>query len=1226
MKKEIVLIIGCLLIAQLVPLITNDTNRNIESQDAQNTGQSIDNDIIENINTLLMDENEILNSDTDVEIDGFGNSHKAFHLNDGENYQIYYSNNIYNGYEWNPAVQITTSTSDSMYPQVCWDDNSGVVFIIWVEFEGTGTYQYSVSDINQLTSTPSDDWFLPIQYNHLGSISGTWNAIYHDPQLQIILNQGLPDEKLIYDSVSLDTIIQRHMIHLNYNFDTRYGIADVPNDLLIDSYSNGIEGYYVVQLNTYPFERVINEIDKSGCTLHYYVPQLSFIISGTNNEIENLKMSEYIRWVGYYHPMFRIDSQLLLSSSIERISINLFRHEDIGTVSEEISDLGGTIISQSIIGDMGRIISYLHSDMFIDLSFINGIHWISSAPETTTSFNDDGTPAVQVGIQDTNQHREIFDKVTGKKQLIAVIDDGLDTDHETFFDSTCQLNYDNGNGQTNDHDHIYAYNTEYGDSDSEIGDHGTKCAGVALGNSPGIDTWDKYDGHAFGARTTFWDIYVSGQGYGHDRYSDYYPLFTKVHDNYPQKCHIASHSVGGYDDGESYRIPAEDLDRVMWENQDFLIVQAAANAGAHGEGSLCEEAISKNALVMGASNNNYLNTVRGDSSRGYTADGRVNPTAICPGESVITAWSGNHNDRYTDNNDGREYFKRTSAATPAAAGSIALIRQYLTEGRWFEDNGNKNDNYKIQNPSAALLKGCFLASAVRMDGAGSQRTSNTYPNQDQGWGRPKLRSVMNFDNPTLSTRLFDQTGGLLNNEFEDFLFNVIDDNRKLVIFLVWSDPAGNSGSPQSKQLVNNLNLILEAPNGDVYYGNNHNNQGESRTYSSGGSSLDSVNNVEAIHIPSGNLQTGTWKIRIDGDLINENEGRQPYAIVARGNIGDFRQVDVSSVRAYEYVGFDNHNGAGLTMTYFDTTSDTIKMIDIDNDGNQDCIAVEIFRDGDWRYIHYSIGWNLQQSGEFEKWTHYPEDPYDLGISNYDFRDAAVAIGHFDPGVDNKLDIIVAAVENGFDKIRIACGRDIGTDGEFREWDCYLQQTDAMGNSHDGLGLVLHDIDNNDKLDGIFMVCDDPSGNNNYRYKIGWDIGGDGSFSSFTGQIGNSVDADGHNQDGGGLAIWDIDENGLYDVLFYALDTPGDGSDNIRYRIAYDIDTNGHFDHWSSKKRISKPFGTHSSGGGVGILDMENDYESHGPEAFFMSLDNPDGEDNVRIRISYQLTHDGNPGW
>jgi hypothetical protein len=66
-----------------------------------------------------------------------------------------------------------------------------------------------------------------------------------------------------------------------------------------------------------------------------------------------------------------------------------------------------------------------------------------------------------------------------------------------------------------------------------------------------------------------------------------------------------------------------------------------------------------------------------------------------------------------------------------------------------------------------------------------------------------------------------------------------------------------------------------------------------------------------------------------------------------------------------------------------------------------------------------------------------------------------------------------------------------------------------------------------------MVYDAPEGENSFRYQIAFDLQSNGNYLSLSPVY--EVPGLGHDGDGAGVAVGDIDNNGTLDILFMALD-------------------------------------------------------------------------------------------
>jgi hypothetical protein len=104
------------------------------------------------------------------------------------------------------------------------------------------------------------------------------------------------------------------------------------------------------------------------------------------------------------------------------------------------------------------------------------------------------------------------------------------------------------------------------------------------------------------------------------------------------------------------------------------------------------------------------------------------------------------------------------------------------------------------------------------------------------------------------------------------------------------------------------------------------------------------------------------------------------------------------------------------------------------------------------------------------------------------------------------------------------------------------------------------INNDDKLDAIFMSSDSgtlPNPQNNYRYRIAYNINTDGDFEKGWDNVMGYENIGGQASDGGGVGgysggtVVDVNLNGVPDIILMTVDNPF-GTNNIRYEIGYDL--------------------------------------------------------------------------
>ncbi|HEV8661160.1 MAG TPA: hypothetical protein VGS96_21360, partial [Thermoanaerobaculia bacterium] len=91
--------------------------------------------------------------------------------------------------------------------------------------------------------------------------------------------------------------------------------------------------------------------------------------------------------------------------------------------------------------------------------------------------------------------------------------------------------------------------------------------------------------------------------------------------------------------------------------------------------------------------------------------------------------------------------------------------------------------------------------------------------------------------------------------------------------LVWTDPPGviRTASDSTPELVNDLDLRMTTPTGDVHFGNEAIHRGQ----------RDRINNVEMITIDA--PATGSYTVSVDATTIASGP-RQSYALVIVGDL------------------------------------------------------------------------------------------------------------------------------------------------------------------------------------------------------------------------------------------------------------------------------------------------------------------------------------------------------
>ncbi len=324
-----------------------------------------------------------------------------------------------------------------------------------------------------------------------------------------------------------------------------------------------------------------------------------------------------------------------------------------------------------------------------------------------------------------------------------------------------------------------------------------------------------------------------------------------------------------------------DADSGTGGNQQLCILFSAGNDGPNA-GTVGTPGTAKDAITVGASQNDRcgsyvpgnqtgpnINTITTFSGRG-PSQGRIKPDIVAVGADVLSVDSQNCTptasceEGWDQSWTGPWYrlMPGTSMSCPITAGAAAVFFDFY------------NTNYGAL-PSPALAKAALINGAVD--------TGLGYPSYDQGWGRLNLlRSVQGP--PAGHISFVDQSAvtPLATGQSWSKGFAVGAAAVPLKITLVWTDPPGTAGCTSC--LVNDLNLLVTAPDGTTYRGNRFTSNWSTPNP---GSTTDTANNVENVFVQT--PQVGAWTIQVSSALTSTNPpglNGQDFAVVYSGDSRD----------------------------------------------------------------------------------------------------------------------------------------------------------------------------------------------------------------------------------------------------------------------------------------------------------------------------------------------------
>jgi len=437
-----------------------------------------------------------------------------------------------------------------------------------------------------------------------------------------------------------------------------------------------------------------------------------------------------------------------------------------------------------------------------------------------------------------------------------------------------------------------------------------------------------YTGMAPGAKVNAFDIGdAQGSLYVPD---NYYFMFL---DGLFAGSKFHSNSWGSAPPYNDYDYGTQSLDAFMYYNPEQLVLVAAGNEGGvpygiynqsdidimGGDMSIGSPAGAKNCLTVGAAETKETpDTVATFSSRGPYNDGRIKPDVCGPGDPVDSTRSSGEAGLATC---GILTISGTSMATPALAGTAALLRQFITEGKHkqYSPYGFKFSNYSVTNPTAALIKAMLIGSTAQLlygyNSTGSpvelskfygattaKADTAAYPvgtptvDFTQGFGHTRLENVVPLDF-TFSTFLYEFNISAYANMSTTYV--VTSAATKIDFTLAWTDPPGVVGCDQSYMNGSQTSCLVHDLDLQVYVSGvrKYSNFGGSTSGGMYAGTEDTLNNVEKVSLAVDDFEVGD-----EIAVVLQSHGLpfadfQSLALVITGNLDVFEPVPAPTTTA-----------------------------------------------------------------------------------------------------------------------------------------------------------------------------------------------------------------------------------------------------------------------------------------------------------------------------------------
>ncbi len=509
--------------------------------------------------------------------------------------------------------------------------------------------------------------------------------------------------------------------------------------------------------------------------------------------------------------------------------------------------------------------------------------------------------------------------IKGKDVVVGCGDSGVDVNHCFFYDAVNTFSFDT---MMADHRKFVKYDTRKDNKDPVEG-HGTHVVGTIAGSPVAVGPGSQYSGVAPESRVFFMDLGINAV------HNAIYAPSNLYFEYFLPAAHagatVHSSSWGSNSPHISMSTTSDEYtDLSAWHVRNLTILVSAGNENTV-LGPACTHKVSKNSIAVGASmagttanknlfcdstnatrwvpsamSNDYVSTAcsyssssslpYGEansmaifSSMGPTPAGQIKPEIVTDGSWLISA-KGNERatgDTTCDLDTDFVAFQGTSMATPAAAGGVALLQQFLKEGFHIDGGSRPADGFM---PSSAMVRALAIATAQDMDGKIAFRMQNgtlswvnppPAPNGASGWGRFALGNLL--EHSLLLRDESDLPALTVAEPRRGFTFTVNSANADLSVALSWIDPPrmAEDARRHSVMIVNFLNLWVVAPDGTTYTGNH---DGPATR-----DNVDLYNVNQRIRIPKADVQAGTYTIYVDTSMPMDFH-EQPYALAIWGDV------------------------------------------------------------------------------------------------------------------------------------------------------------------------------------------------------------------------------------------------------------------------------------------------------------------------------------------------------
>jgi hypothetical protein len=187
---------------------------------------------------------------------------------------------------------------------------------------------------------------------------------------------------------------------------------------------------------------------------------------------------------------------------------------------------------------------------------------------------------------------------------------------------------------------------------------------------------------------------------------------------------------------------------------------------------------------------------------------------------------------------------------------------------------------------------------------------------------------------------------------------------------------------------------------------------------------------------------------------------------------------------------------------------------------------------------------------------------------------------------------------------------------------FVNVPDWFSWANHGGGIAVGNLNGGGLPDVVVLMVDNPAGVNRALYRVGRSLDASGAPTQGWGPWNEVPDWFSFENQGAGLALWDLDGSGQLDLIVFMIDAP-QGQNQAFYRVGRSLDRDGRpTGGWGEWMAIPDWFPWENQHGGIAVDDLDGDGR---PELVVFMIDNPDQQNEAYFRVARRLDADGRVG-